>query len=197
MLTLHGTADKSVDVKQSQQFAAALKKVGAVHELVIVEGAPHTFHLQPKERDLRPVVLGFFDTHLRGDTKDGKKTGTVIGVLLERTPGKGVLVKADGEETPRRYWRFGDRKDLFKQIDSVPIGSRVELTWEVPHANEGPHIAKIVILKSAASTGEPLPPVHRRAGSPMSAARIGFDGWRSRRTANCSRSRATTACRAR
>jgi acetyl esterase/lipase len=65
MLILHGTADKVVDIKQSEQFAAALKKVGAVHELVIVEGAPHTFHLQPKQRDLRPIVLGFFDKHLR------------------------------------------------------------------------------------------------------------------------------------
>jgi acetyl esterase/lipase len=65
ILILHGTADKTVDVKQSEQFAAALKKVGAVHELVIVEGAPHTFHLQHKQRDLRPVVLGFFDKHLR------------------------------------------------------------------------------------------------------------------------------------
>ncbi len=65
MLILHGTADKTVDIKQSELFAAALKKVGAVHELVIVEGAPHTFHLQPKQRDLRPVVLGFFDKHLR------------------------------------------------------------------------------------------------------------------------------------
>ncbi len=65
ILILHGTADKTVDVKESERFAAALKKVGAVHELVIVEGAPHTFHLQPKQRDLRPVVLGFFDKHLK------------------------------------------------------------------------------------------------------------------------------------
>jgi acetyl esterase/lipase len=65
MLILHGTADKTVDIKQSEVFAAALKKAGAVHELVIVEEAPHSFHLQPKQRDLRPVVLGFFDKHLR------------------------------------------------------------------------------------------------------------------------------------
>jgi acetyl esterase/lipase len=65
MLILHGTADKTVDVKQSELFAAALQKVGAVHELVIVDGAPHTFHLQPRQRDLRPVVIGFFDKHLR------------------------------------------------------------------------------------------------------------------------------------
>jgi acetyl esterase/lipase len=65
ILILHGTADKSVSIEQSRLFAAALEKVGAPHELVIVEGAPHTFHLQPKQRDLRPVVLGFFDRYLR------------------------------------------------------------------------------------------------------------------------------------
>ena len=57
--------DKTVPVKQSEMFAEALKQAGVEHELVIVAGAPHSFHLQPKERDLRPVVLGFFDKHLK------------------------------------------------------------------------------------------------------------------------------------
>lgn len=65
ILILHGTADKTVDIAQSKLFAARLKAAGARHELVVVEGAPHTFHLQPKQRDLRPVVLGFFDQHLK------------------------------------------------------------------------------------------------------------------------------------
>jgi acetyl esterase/lipase len=65
ILILHGTADKLVEVKQSQVLADALKKAGVEHELVIIEGAPHTFHLQPKQRDLRPLVLGFFEKHLR------------------------------------------------------------------------------------------------------------------------------------
>jgi acetyl esterase/lipase len=65
VLILHGTADTTVDVKQSELLAAALKAGGVEHELVIVEGAPHTFHLQPKQRDLRPLVLGFFDKHLK------------------------------------------------------------------------------------------------------------------------------------
>jgi len=65
ILILHGTADKTVDIKQSEIFAAALKKGGVEHELVIIEGAPHTFHLQPKQRDLRPVVLAFFDKNLK------------------------------------------------------------------------------------------------------------------------------------
>lgn len=46
-------------------MAQACQKAGIEHELVVVEGAPHTFHLQPKERDLRPVVIGFFDKHLK------------------------------------------------------------------------------------------------------------------------------------
>jgi len=65
LLILHGTADKTVPVDQSRLFAAKLREAGARHELVIVEGAPHTFHLQPKQRDLRPLVLGFFDQHLK------------------------------------------------------------------------------------------------------------------------------------
>lgn len=65
ILIMHGTADKTVDVQQSKDFDAALAKAGTPHELVIVEGAPHTFHLQPKQQDLRPIVLGFFDRYLK------------------------------------------------------------------------------------------------------------------------------------
>lgn len=65
VLILHGTADKLVPVEQSELLAAALKKAGVEHQLVIIEGAPHSFDLQPKQRDLRPLVVGFFDKHLR------------------------------------------------------------------------------------------------------------------------------------
>ena len=65
ILILHGTADKTVDVQQSKDFAAVLAKAGTPHELVIVEDAPHSFHLQPKQQDLRPLVLGFFDKYLK------------------------------------------------------------------------------------------------------------------------------------
>jgi dipeptidyl aminopeptidase/acylaminoacyl peptidase len=64
-LIMHGTADNTVPVAQSELFAAALRKHGVEHQLEIVEGAPHTFHLQPKEKDLRPIVLAFFDTYLK------------------------------------------------------------------------------------------------------------------------------------
>jgi acetyl esterase/lipase len=66
VLILHGTADKTVHYHQSEFFAEELKKAGTSHELIIIPDAPHTFHLQPKQRDLRPVVLGFFDKHLKG-----------------------------------------------------------------------------------------------------------------------------------
>lgn len=64
-LILHGTADKTVSLEQSELLAAALKNVGIEHHLEIIEGAPHTFHLQPRQKDLRPLVLEFFDRHLK------------------------------------------------------------------------------------------------------------------------------------
>lgn len=64
-LILHGTRDALVPVEQSELLQAALKKGGIPSELIIIEGAPHSFHLQPKQRDLRPAVIGFFDQHLK------------------------------------------------------------------------------------------------------------------------------------
>lgn len=65
VLILHGTADTIVDVADSERFDAALKKARVPHLLMIIPGAPHTFDLQPSQRDLRPVVLEFFDKHLK------------------------------------------------------------------------------------------------------------------------------------
>ena len=65
LLILHGTADNLVKVEQSELLAARLKQAGAVHELVIIPDAPHSFDLEPTQRDLRPLVIGFFDRHLK------------------------------------------------------------------------------------------------------------------------------------
>jgi len=65
MLILHGTADRTTPLDQSERLHQAAKKLGVPSELVIIEGAPHSFHLQPKQRDLRPAVIGFFDKHLK------------------------------------------------------------------------------------------------------------------------------------
>ncbi|MEI9892606.1 MAG: prolyl oligopeptidase family serine peptidase [Chthoniobacter sp.] len=65
MLILHGTADKTVNVSQSEKFAETLKARGATYQVEIIPDAPHSFTLQPKEKDLRPVVLAFFDRYLK------------------------------------------------------------------------------------------------------------------------------------
>jgi acetyl esterase/lipase len=65
VLILHGTKDATVPVEQSQRLAEVLKKAGVEYELILVDGAPHSFHLEPKEQDLRPAVIGFFNKHLK------------------------------------------------------------------------------------------------------------------------------------
>jgi acetyl esterase/lipase len=65
MLILHGTADTTTPLAGSQRFAQKLAEVGVEHQLVIVEGAPHSFDLQPRQRDLRELVVAFFDKHLK------------------------------------------------------------------------------------------------------------------------------------
>ena len=65
ILIFHGTKDTTVPLVQSERLAEALKAAGIEHELVVVDGAPHSFHLEPKQQDLRPKVLGFFDRHLK------------------------------------------------------------------------------------------------------------------------------------
>ena len=65
-LILHGTKDALVSVEQSQILFDRLRKYGVSVELQIIKDAPHSFHLQPAQRDLRATVVDFFDKHLRG-----------------------------------------------------------------------------------------------------------------------------------
>ena len=64
-LILHGTSDTTVAVKQSQLLSDACRKAKVEHQLEIIDGAKHSFHLEPKQRDLRPLVISFFDRHLK------------------------------------------------------------------------------------------------------------------------------------
>lgn len=48
VLILHGTADATVDIAQSDALAKALRAAKVSYEYVIVDGAPHTFDLHPK-----------------------------------------------------------------------------------------------------------------------------------------------------
>ena len=65
VLIVHGTADTTVSVKQSEMFAQCLQHSGAAHELLILLEAVHSFDLQPPQRDLRPAVLKFLDNSLK------------------------------------------------------------------------------------------------------------------------------------
>jgi acetyl esterase/lipase len=69
LLIVHGTADETVSITQSEAFVAALKKAQAPHEFVMIPDATHTFDLQPPQRDLRPLVFGFLDRHLKPGAK--------------------------------------------------------------------------------------------------------------------------------
>jgi acetyl esterase/lipase len=69
-LIIHGTADTTVDRDQSKELDAKLTERGVEHQLIWLEGIGHTFDLQkwkgkPLPRDLRPVVIEFFDKHLK------------------------------------------------------------------------------------------------------------------------------------
>lgn len=66
MLLVHGTADVTVPLSQSETYLKIAKEKGAPCLLEVIPEAPHTFDLQPKQRDLRPLVTGFFDQHLKG-----------------------------------------------------------------------------------------------------------------------------------
>ena len=69
-LILHGTKDALVPVEQSKLLQASLKSADVPVSLVVIEGAPHSFHLQPKQQDLRSRVVNFFDQHLRNEEPD-------------------------------------------------------------------------------------------------------------------------------
>ena len=70
MLTLHGRIDATVDHHQAIELDEVARARGARHELVLVDGAGHTFDLQtwakkPLSRDLRPVLLGFLEKNMK------------------------------------------------------------------------------------------------------------------------------------
>jgi len=64
-LILHGTRDSLVPYAQSEILQSAASEVNVEGELHIIKGAKHSFHLQPKQQDVRPLVIGFFDKHLK------------------------------------------------------------------------------------------------------------------------------------
>lgn len=61
---VHGTADETVNIEQSEKLVAKLKELGVPHEYVVVEHAPHSFDLRPLQMDLKPPILAFLRKYL-------------------------------------------------------------------------------------------------------------------------------------
>ena len=75
VLILHGTADTTVDIAQSDDMAKALRSAKTPFEYIVVEGAPHTFDLHPKG-------------------KGWKRTGVVAGAEVSSASDKPDLTEA-------------------------------------------------------------------------------------------------------
>lgn len=82
VLTIHGTADETVDRDQATLLDREMKSAGANHTLMLIEGAPHSFLLEDKrlKENLTPIVMEFFDKHLRDGASsavDSETTGSI------------------------------------------------------------------------------------------------------------------------
>lgn len=64
ILTVHGTADPIVPVDQATEFDAAMKKAGASHTLMLMEGEGHGFK-PAADKKARETTFKFFDEHLK------------------------------------------------------------------------------------------------------------------------------------
>jgi acetyl esterase/lipase len=63
-LTIHGTADPVVPVDQATEFDTAMKKAGAQHEMLLLEGEKHGF-TQKGYQTAAEAAYKFFDQHLK------------------------------------------------------------------------------------------------------------------------------------
>lgn len=64
ILIAHGTADTIVHVENARALTDVLRHRGVPYWYIEISGAPHTFHLEPPQMDLRPLVLSFLRRHL-------------------------------------------------------------------------------------------------------------------------------------
>ena len=86
VLILHGTADTTVDISQSDAMAKALRTAKVSHEYVVVEGAPHTFDLHPKGKSWKRTGV-FAGAEVNGSSETPDITQATLD-FLARTIGK-------------------------------------------------------------------------------------------------------------
>ena len=86
VLILHGTADTTVDIAQSDAMAKALRTAKVSHEYVVVEGAPHTFDLHPKGKSWKRTGV-FAGAEVNGSSETPDITQATLD-FLTRTIGK-------------------------------------------------------------------------------------------------------------
>ena len=86
VLILHGTADTTVDIAQSDAMAKALRAAKVSHEYVVVEGAPHTFDLHPKGKSWKRTCV-FSGAEVNGSSETPDITQATLD-FLARTIGK-------------------------------------------------------------------------------------------------------------
>ena len=86
VLILHGTADTTVDIAQSDAMAKALRAAKVSHEYVVVEGAPHTFDLHPKGKGWKRTGV-FAGAEVNGSSETPDITQATLD-FLARTVGK-------------------------------------------------------------------------------------------------------------
>lgn len=91
VLILHGTADTTVDIAQSDELAAALVIAKVRFDYVRVTDAPHTFDLHPKGKGWKRDRVDYDTTGVPGMGKDASDSADVTAPTLEfllRTIGK-------------------------------------------------------------------------------------------------------------
>ena len=62
---IHGTQDVHVHHRESQIMADVLQAANVEHQVIIVQGAPHSFDLRLKSHDVKSDVLTFLAKHLK------------------------------------------------------------------------------------------------------------------------------------
>jgi len=91
VLILHGTADTTVDIAQSDELAAALVIAKLRFDYIRVTDAPHTFDLHPKGKGWKRDRIDYDTTGVPGMGKDASDQADLVAPTLDflrRTIGK-------------------------------------------------------------------------------------------------------------